>query len=86
MIHGGCSGADKISGDIGIKLGLKVIVFPAQWKKHGKRAGSLRNTQMLDKGRPDLVLAFHSDIEHSKGTKNMISQAKERNIQVILYK
>lgn len=46
----------------------------------------IRNKQMLDEGKPDLVLAFHTDIENSKGTKNMIYQAKKRGIKVILIK
>lgn len=65
--------------------------FPANWDKYRKlgyvkAAGPKRNTQMLDEGKPDLVLAFHNDIENSKGTKNMIEQAKKRGIKVILIK
>jgi len=41
---------------------------------------------MLDEGKPDLVLAFHTDIKNSKGTKNMIQQAEKRGIKVILIK
>lgn len=52
--------------------------------KIGKRAGPIRNKQMLEDNAVDLVLAFHDDIENSKGTKNMINQAKTKNISIIL--
>jgi len=41
---------------------------------------------MLDEGKPDLVLAFYTNIKNSKGTKNMINQAKKRGIVIILIK
>ena len=59
-------------------------MFPADWKTFGKAAGPIRNRKMLDEGLPDVVIAFHEDIERSKGTKNMISQACEQGIDVIL--
>jgi hypothetical protein len=31
---------------------------------------------MLEDGQPDLVLAFHSSIEESKGTKDMVKRAR----------
>lgn len=33
-----------------------------------------------------MVFAFHSDIENSKRTKNMIKQAKEKGIKFVLIK
>ena len=33
---------------------------------------------------PDLVLAFHNDIEASKGTKRMVSIAMDVGIEVIV--
>ena len=53
-------------------------------EKYGKGAGSIRNCQMLNEGNPDLILAFHPDINSSKGTKNMVSQAIKSQIPVML--
>jgi hypothetical protein len=39
---------------------------------------------MLDNFPISLVLAFHKNIKESKGTKNLIKQAKEKNIKTIL--
>lgn len=62
-----------------------MIEFPALWDKHGRAAGPIRNTQMLDEGRPDLVLAFHRDLSESKGTRNMVEQSVKANLPVIHY-
>ena len=86
IIEGCANGADSISAYIARQLGYRVLEFPAYWKKYGKAAGPIRNTQMLDEGKPDLVLAFHTNIENSKGTKNMIEQSKKRGIKVVLIK
>jgi len=86
IIEGCANGADKISGFISSRFGYKVLEFHADWKKYGRAAGPIRNKQMLDEGKPDLVLAFHTDIEKSRGTKNMIKQSKKRGIKVILIK
>ena len=85
IIQGEARGADLLSKRAAIKLGLKHLDFPANWAKYGKAAGPKRNKQMLEQ-LPDLVIAFHSNIESSKGTKNCIEQAKKRNIQVEIIK
>ena len=33
IIHGGCTGADTIAGEIAEKLGFEVVVFKAQWAR-----------------------------------------------------
>ena len=76
IIHGGCRGADQIAGKIAKKYGMKIEVFYAEWDKSGLRAGPLRNSKMLKDGRPDLVIAFHKNLDESKGTKDMVNKAK----------
>ena len=66
-------------------LRIPVEKYPADWTRYGYAAGPIRNQQMLDEGRPSLVLAFHNDFEHSKGTKDMIDKARKANIPAILY-
>lgn len=83
IVHGDCTGADRIAGDIAMALDLKVEVFPVsktEWRRMGPAAGPLRNKRMLESG-VDLVLAFHPDIEgSSKGTKDTVNQAKKMGI------
>lgn len=84
VVHGAARGADSIAGEVATELGCKVEVFPADWKKYGRAAGPIRNTEMLDSG-PDVVLAFHDDLKSSKGTKNCVEQALKRNIPVLYF-
>ena len=86
VIHGAARGADSMAGSIAKSLGMQVEVYPAQWDKYGKGAGPVRNKQMLDEGKPDKVLAFHEDIESSKGTKHMVKISQEAGISVEVFK
>lgn len=83
IIEGAAPGADYAAGMAAEKLGLRHISVPALWKFYGKAAGPLRNGWMLDL-EPDLVLAFHGNIEQSKGTKDCVTQAEKRGIKVCL--
>ena len=78
IIHGGASGADKLAGIFAKGWDLPCRVFPADWKTHGKAAGPIRNKQMLDEGKPDLVVAFPG----GRGTENMIQQAERAGVPV----
>ena len=84
LIHGSCRGADKMAGEIGKAMGYEILPFPANWEKHGKSAGPIRNLRMLTEGKPDLVIAFHDDIVNSKGTADMIKIASKAGVHVIL--
>jgi hypothetical protein len=83
IIHGGARGADSMAGKYASEKGLKVQVYPADWNKHGKAAGPIRNQQMLDEGKPDMVIAFPGD---GNGTWNMINIARKANVPVRIYK
>ena len=85
VIEGECRGADRAGRIAAEGLGIPVEPYPADWDQYGKSAGPIRNRQMLKEGKPDLVLAFHSNIEKSKGTKDMIFAANKAGIQVRLY-
>ncbi len=85
IIEGEASGADSQARDVAESLGLSVEKFPADWSRYGRAAGHIRNTQMLQEGRPDWVYAFFEDLkayEKSRGTKNMISQAGRARVPV----
>ncbi len=84
VIEGEQRGADIIARNIANDLHIKVLPFPANWDLYHKAAGAIRNKQMLDEGKPDLVVAFHNNIAQSKGTKNMIELAKKYSIPVEL--
>lgn len=79
IIHGGCRGADEGAGDWAKSEGIRTIVCPADWKKHGKSAGPIRNREMLEIHKPDYVVALPG----GKGTANMIALAESHGVPVI---
>lgn len=79
VIHGGCRGADEGAGEWAKSENIPVVVCKADWKKHGKAAGPIRNQQMLDIHKPDYVIALPG----GKGTENMIRLAEGAGVPVI---
>lgn len=80
LIHGDAEGADRAAAHWGARdLEVKVVAFPANWRKYGKRAGPLRNQRMLAEGKPDAVIAFRG----GKGTANMVALAMASGVRVI---
>lgn len=54
--------------------------YPADWETHHRAAGPIRNQKMLVEGKPDVVYAFHDDIGHSKGTRDMVNRAVKAGV------
>lgn len=84
LICGMARGADRISYQLAKGTGWRVMEFPADWDKHGRAAGPIRNAEMLTVGKPELVIAFHDDLDNSKGTANMVKIAKRAGVRVRL--
>lgn len=88
LIHGQAEGADKLSEVVLRDISphgeeendFRVRRFPANWGKYGGAAGFIRNQQMLDEGKPDLVLAFWKN--KSRGTADMIRRARKAGVEV----
>ena len=59
--------------------GISHEVFKADWDGLGAKAGPIRNRQMLEEGRPDLVVAFPG----RSGTDHMKRSAQAAGIEVI---
>ncbi len=81
IIHGACSGADKMGDSFAEKFALEMQRFPvrkADWKARGLAAGPIRNQQMIDEGKPDLVVAFPG----GSGTADVVTRARQAGIDV----
>jgi hypothetical protein len=85
VIEGEAKGADTLARQAAEYFGIPVLAYPANWDRYGAAAGPIRNRQMLMEGCPDAVVAFHNDIQTSKGTKNMIAQALKQGLLVMVY-
>ena len=71
VVSGGACGVDRCAETAAIAKGLKTTIFKALWSVNGKRAGYLRNRQIVDYA--DKVVAFWDG--QSKGTKHTIDIA-----------
>lgn len=80
VISGHARGADTLGERLAEDMCWKCDVYPADWNTYGKRAGPIRNRQMLVEGKPDMVIAFRSP--NSRGTQNMINQARKARVEV----
>lgn len=78
IVSGGARGADALGEKLGEELGIDVAKFPADWDKHGKAAGYIRNAEM-SKHSTHLIACWD---ESSRGTKNMIETAKKDGLGV----
>ena len=79
IIEGGAKGADFLARCYAKYCGWEHEPYPANWKKHGKAAGPIRNQQMLEEGKPDLVIAFPGET----GTADMVERAHKAGVRVI---
>ena len=81
VVHGACSGVDQWAGEIAKAAGFETAEFPADWLKHGRKGGPLRNSQMafyVKSHGGGVCLAFPG----GAGTRNMIEQARDYGIVV----
>lgn len=77
LIHGDCSGADRLAERWAHYEGVNYAKVPALWHRHGKAAGPMRNAVML-RMRPDVVVAFPG----GRGTANMKQLADDAGVRV----
>lgn len=81
IIEGGASGADRLAfqwASEGNRCGT--LTFDADWNALGKAAGPMRNWRMLNKGKPDVVVAFPG----GRGTADMVRRAKKAGVRVVV--
>lgn len=68
IVCGMARGADLIGKEWAEEAGYPVKAFPADWDKHGRSAGYIRNKEMSEYA--DELIAYWDG--KSNGTKNMI--------------
>ena len=78
IISGTARGADQMGERYARERGYEIRQFPADWEQYGKSAGHIRNAKMADNA--DALIAFWDG--ESKGTKNMIDNARRKGLEV----
>lgn len=73
IVSGGAVGADGLAELYAKDRCLPITVYPANWNKHGKGAGYIRNQQIVDDC--DVVLAFPDP--NSVGTYDTVDKANK---------
>jgi hypothetical protein len=79
LIEGGARGADAGARAWALAHDVPALTYLADWATHGRRAGVLRNQDMLTDGKPDLVVAFPG----GKGTADMVKRARKQAVPVV---
>ena len=81
VVCGMAKGVDTLGKEYAQKHNLPIHYFPADWNKHGKTAGIIRNRQMAENSEA-LIAVWDGE---SRGTKNMIDTAKKLNLIVYVH-
>lgn len=105
VIHGACGqdikdgrvvgsmkGIDAIANQIAHDYEWNHLPMPANWTKYGRKAGPIRNANMLialtaleATGYDIRILAFHNDLGQSRGTLDMAQRGRRADTPVSLY-
>lgn len=83
MVVSGCAlGVDTYGIRWAEERGLPVMRYPADWDRHGKSAGILRNIQMAAVA--DALVALWDG--ESPGTRHMVQEADKRGLRVYIHR
>ena len=84
VVSGTARGVDQLGERWAVARGIPIARFPADWARHGRRAGIVRNLQMIDYGAqaPEggALVAVWDGV--SRGTRHTIEAARERGVGV----
>lgn len=81
IISGNANGADKIGESYARMMEIPLGLYPADWNRHGKSAGVIRNKVMAKLA--DVAIVFWDG--ESRGTKNMISEMSKLDKLCVVY-
>lgn len=72
IVQGGAKGADELAKNWAERHNIECKEYKADWDAYGRSAGPIRNREMFNKEKPDMVVAFPG----GKGTAHMASIAE----------
>ena len=80
VVSGTAQGVDKLGEQWARKNNIKLRRFPANWNKHGRAAGPIRNKEMASYA--EALIALWDG--NSRGTERMIKEAERCGLKVII--
>jgi cysteine synthase len=80
IVTGAASGADTLAIRWAKKFNIENVNYPAEWRKYGKAAGPFRNSEMLRREQPEVVLAMPG----GRGTLDMVRKAEKFGAVVVV--
>jgi len=81
IISGGAKGADAFAKQYAIKNNIPYLEMAPNWRKYGKAAGPMRNTDII--AQAEYVISFPSHF--GSGTQDSINKAQDRGIPVEIH-
>lgn len=82
VLSGTARGADRLGEQWAEKNGIEIERYPADWETHGKRAGFIRNAEMV-KNAEALIALWDGE---SRGTKHIIDLATKHGLFVHVWR
>jgi hypothetical protein len=73
IVSGGARGADSLGARYADEKGLQKEIYEPDWDLFGKRAGFMRNTDIVENS--DMIIAFWDG--KSRGTKDSLNKAEK---------
>ena len=81
IVSGRAKGVDRLGEHYALVRSIPTKLFPADWDKHGKAAGPMRNREMANYA--DAAVIIWDGV--SKGTKHMIYEMNKRGKKCHIY-
>lgn len=81
LVSGGAQGVDQAAEAEAQRVGLKTLIFLAEWERYGRSAGFRRNSTIVDNA--DVVVAFWDG--YSRGTLDTIRKAAAAKKNLFIY-
>jgi hypothetical protein len=78
IISGGARGVDSLGEVLAREMDIPIDRHPADWDKHGRSAGYIRNAEMAEVA--DALVAIWDGV--SRGTESMINLANKKGLKV----
>ena len=75
------AGADWHAKEAAKELGIEQKPYPADWERYGKKAGPIRNSQMVAEN-PDIAVCLAFPLPDSRGTWDCVGKADKAGIKV----